>query len=138
MALSEREQRLLRELEEQLQSEDPSFASSLQEASVGKLNVRNLVLGLLIAVAGIGVLLLSIYNQWIPVGVLGFLIMGGGVYLATTGGSGGGHRNDGGNDDGNGNGGGPGGSGPRTSAPSPSGSFMSNLEEKWEQRRQQG
>lgn len=134
MPLSEREQRMLKELEEQLQTEDPSFVSSLQEAPVGKFNVRHLVLGLLIAVVGIGVLILGIYQQWIPVGILGFLIMGGGVYFATTGGAPGADRNGG-----NGNGsGGSGGSGPRSSAPSPSGgAFMSSLEEKWEQRRQQ-
>lgn len=135
MPLSEREQRMLRELEEQLQTEDPSFASSLQEAPVGKLNVRNLVLGLLVAVAGIGVLVLGIYQQLIPVGIAGFVIMGIGVYFATTGGaSSAGPKNSNG---GNGNGGGSGGSGPKTSTPSPSGGFMSNLEQKWEQRRQQ-
>lgn len=136
MPLSEREQRMLRELEEQLQTEDPSFVSSLQEAPVGKFNVRNLVLGLLVAVVGIGVLILGIYQQWIPVGILGFLVMGAGVYFATTGGASGSNNNGGGN--GNGGNGGSGGSGPRSSAPSPSGgAFMSSLEQKWEQRRQQ-
>lgn len=135
MPLSEREQRMLRELEEQLQTEDPSFASSLQDAPVGKVNVRNLVLGLLVAVVGVGVLILGIYQQWIPVGILGFLVMGAGVYFATTGGASS-PNNGGGN--GNGGNGGSGGSGPRSSAPSPSGgAFMSSLEEKWEQRRQQ-
>lgn len=135
MPLSEREQRMLKDLEEQLQTEDPSFVSSLQEAPVGKFNVRNLVLGLLVAVAGIGVLLLGIYQQWIPVGILGFLVMGAGVYFATTGGASGSANNGGG---GSGGAGGSGGSGPRSSAPSPSGgAFMSSLEQKWEQRRQQ-
>ncbi|WP_300344907.1 DUF3040 domain-containing protein [Nesterenkonia sp.] len=134
MPLSEREQRMLRELEEQLQSEDPSFASSLRDAPVGKFNVRHLVLGLLVAVAGVGVLILGIYQQWIPVGIIGFLIMGAGVYFATTGGA---TSSGGGSGNGNG-GGGSGGSGPRTSAPSPSGgTFMTSLEQKWEQRRQQ-
>lgn len=134
MPLSEREQRLLKELEEQLQTEDPSFASSLEDTAVGTFNVRHLVLGLLVAVAGIGVLVFGIYQQWIPVGILGFLVMGAGVYFATTGGPSGKGR---GNGNGNNGGGGPGGSGPRTSTPSPSGGFMTNLEEKWEQRRQQ-
>ncbi|HIW99671.1 MAG TPA: DUF3040 domain-containing protein [Candidatus Nesterenkonia stercoripullorum] len=134
MPLSEREQRMLSELESQLQSEDPTFASSMQEAPSGALNVRNLVLGLLVAVAGVGVLVAGIYVQWIPVGVLGFLIMGGGVYFATTGGSRGGSSGGGSG----GNGGGGGGNGPRSSAPSPSGSFMGGLEQRWEERRQQG
>ncbi|GAA4830394.1 DUF3040 domain-containing protein [Garicola koreensis] len=135
MPLSEREQRMLKELEDQLQSEDPGFASSLREAPVGKFNVRNLVLGLLVVVVGIGVLVFGIYQQWIPVGIVGFLVMGLGVYFATTGGAG---DSTGGGGPGNGGSGGSGGSGPRSSAPSPSGgSFMSSMEEKWEQRRQQ-
>lgn len=136
MPLSEREQRMLRELEQQLQSDDPRFASSLAESAVGgSFNVRNLVLGLLVAVAGVGVLIFGIYQQWIPVGIAGFLIMGGGVYFATAGGSTSPKNNDNG---GNGGSGGSGGSGPRSSAPSPSGgAFMSNLEQKWEERRRQ-
>lgn len=128
MPLSEREQRMLKQLEEQLQSEDPSFASSMQDSPAGTLNVRNIVLGALIAVLGIIVLLFSIWNQWIPVGVIGFLIMGAGVYYATTGGASGNSRG--------GNGGG-GGGGPRSSTPSPSGSFMTGLEQRWEERRRQ-
>ncbi|GAA1147220.1 DUF3040 domain-containing protein [Nesterenkonia lutea] len=135
MPLSEREQRMLKQLEDQLQSEDPSFASSMQDAPAGKLNVRNLVLGALVAVLGIIVLLISIYNQWIPVGVIGFLLMGAGVYYATTGGP---SRNSRGNGGDGGNGGG-GGGGPRSSTPSPSGSgtFMTGLEQRWEERRRQ-
>jgi len=134
MPLSEREQRMLKQLEDQLQSEDPSFASSMQDTPTGKLNVKNLVLGAIIAVAGIVVLLLGIYNQWVPVGVIGFLIMGAGVYYATTGGASGNTRGNGSG----GNGGG-GGGGPRSSAPSPSGSgtFMTGLEQRWEERRRQ-
>lgn len=128
MPLSEREQRMLKQLEEQLQSEDPSFASSMQDSPAGTLNVRNIVLGALIAVLGIIVLLFGIWNQWIPVGVIGFLIMGAGVYYATTGGASGNSRG--------GNGGG-GGGGPRSSTPSPSGSFMTGLEQRWEERRRQ-
>lgn len=135
MPLSEREQRMLQELEEQLQSEDPGFASSLQDTPTGKFNVRNLVLGLLVCVAGIAVLVFGIYQQWIPVGIGGFLIMGAGVYFATSGGAGS-TSSSGSDDSGGGNGGGSGGSGPRTPSPS-GGGFMSTLEEKWEQRRQQ-
>ncbi len=97
--------------------------------------MRNLVLGLLLAVAGIGVLLLGIYQQWIPVGIVGFLMMGAGGYFATAGGSSQGEApGQGGNGD---NGGGGGGGGPRSSTPTPSGGFMSSLEEKWDQRRNQ-
>lgn len=128
MALSEREQQMLQNLEEQLQSEDPTFASSMEDAPTGRVNVRNLVLGLLIAIAGLGVLLFSIYSQWIPVGVLGFLIMGAGVYFATTGGTAangsGSSKGKGGN--GGGSGGSGGGGGPRSSEPNPSSSLFSS------------
>lgn len=136
MPLSEREQRLLKELEQQLQSDDPSFASSLEESVVGgTFNLRHLVLGLLVAVAGVGVLIFGIYQQWIPVGIAGFIIMGAGVYFATAGGPSS-PKNKG--NGGNGGSGGPGGSGPRSSAPSPSGgTFMTNLEQRWEERRRQ-
>lgn len=134
MPLSEREQRMLKELEEQLQTEDPSFASSLQDVPVGKLNIRHLILGVLVAIAGIATLIFGIYQQWVPVGILGFLVMGAGVYFATSGGVP--HSRSRGN--GGSGGGGNGGSGPNPPASSPSGgSFMSNLEQKWEQRRQQ-
>lgn len=93
------------------------------------------MLGLLVAVGGIGVLIFGIYNQWIWLGVIGFLIMGLGVYFATTGGPSGSDSSAGGNDSG-GNGGG-GGGGPRSSSPSPSGSFMSGLEQRWDERRRQ-
>jgi hypothetical protein len=134
MPLSEREQRLLKELEQQLQSDDPGFASSLEDSPVGgAFNVRNLVLGLLVTVVGVGVLIVGIYQQWIPLGILGFLIMGAGVYFATAGGSVGPKKGNGGGGNG---GGGSGGSGPRSSTPSPSGgNFMSTLEQKWEERR---
>ena len=134
MPLSEREQRMLKQLEEQLQSEDPSFASSMQDSPAGKLNVRNIVLGALVAVLGIVVLLLGIYNQWIIVGVIGFLIMGAGVYYATTGGTSGNSRGNGSGGNGGGVGGG---GGPRSSTPSPSGTFMTGLEQRWEERRRQ-
>ncbi|MGJ9405613.1 DUF3040 domain-containing protein [Nesterenkonia aurantiaca] len=137
MPLSEREQRMLKQLEEQLQSEDPSFASSMQDSPSGTLNVRNIVLGALVAVLGIVVLLLSIYNQWIPVGVIGFLIMGAGVYYATTGGTSGNSRGNGSGGNGGNGGGGGGGGGPRSSTPSPSGNFMTGLEQRWEERRRQ-
>ncbi|MDR8018468.1 DUF3040 domain-containing protein [Nesterenkonia aerolata] len=136
MALSEHEQRMLKQMEEQLQSEDPGFATSMQESpAVGTLNVRSLVLGLLVAVAGVGVLILGISSQLIIVGVAGFLVMGVGVYFATAGSA---SRRTSGGSSGGGNGPGGGGGGPRGgSGSSGSGSFMSGLEQRWEERRRQ-
>lgn len=123
MALSEHEQRLLEQLEQQLNADDPKFAQSM--ASSGRnFSTRRLVLGSLIGVAGILLLLVGISFQNIFIGVAGFLVMGTGVYFATTHGK---------SEKGSG-----GGSTPRTSKSptSPRGGFMGGLEEKWDQRRQ--
>jgi Flp pilus assembly protein TadB len=116
MPLSEHEQRLLDQLEQQLHADDPKFASHMEAAGSRSLSTRHIVVGALVAVAGILVLLVGISAQIIAVGVLGFLIMGAGVYWATT------RRPSRG----------------RTAGPrrSPSkGGFMSSLEDRWDQRR---
>ncbi|MHA7154921.1 DUF3040 domain-containing protein [Arthrobacter sp. TMN-50] len=84
MALSEHEQRLLDQLEQQLHADDPKFASSMASSTQRSLSTRRIVIGALMAVAGILVLLLGVANQIILVGVAGFLVMGAGVYYATT------------------------------------------------------
>ena len=68
--------------------------------------------------AGVLLLLLGVSLQSIIVGVLGFVVMGGGVYFATM-------RSSGGKAKAAGAGRKPG---------KPRSSFMSNLEERWEER----
>jgi hypothetical protein len=119
MPLSEHEQRLLDQLEQQLHAEDPKFASSLGSDPARTFSTRHIVIGALAAIAGILVLLLGVAWQAIPLGVLGFVIMGAGVYFGTLrrgwrkGGDGAG-------------------SGRQGKAKS---SFMSSLEERWDERR---
>ena len=84
MALSEHEQRLLDQLEQQLHAEDPKFANSMATSAGRGISTRRIVLGALMAVAGLAVLLLGITEAGIVVGVAGFLVMGAGVYYATT------------------------------------------------------
>ncbi|KQN99780.1 MULTISPECIES: DUF3040 domain-containing protein [unclassified Arthrobacter] len=84
MALSEHEQRLLDQLEQQLHADDPKFAHSMASDTRKSMSTRRLVIGALITIAGILVLLAGIVNQNILIGVAGFLVMGGGVYFATT------------------------------------------------------
>ncbi|WP_247828756.1 DUF3040 domain-containing protein [Arthrobacter antioxidans] len=84
MALSEHEQRLLDQLEQQLHADDPKFAHSMASDSRKSMSTRRLVIGSLITIAGILVLLAGIVWQNIFIGVAGFLIMGAGVYFATT------------------------------------------------------
>ncbi|WP_105030554.1 DUF3040 domain-containing protein [Arthrobacter ruber] len=84
MALSEHEQRLLDQLEQQLHADDPKFAHSMASDTRKSMSTRRLVIGSLITIAGILVLLAGIVYALTIVGVLGFLIMGAGVYFATT------------------------------------------------------
>ena len=124
MALSEHEQRLLDQLEQQLHAEDPKFANSMATPAGTGISTRRIVLGSLIAVAGIGLLLGGVASNSpvsLILGIIGFLVMGAGVYYATT-------------------------RGKRSSQPnSPAGkkereastskNFMSNLENKWDERK---
>lgn len=116
MPLSDHEQRLLEQLEQQLH-EDQRFASTMK--SGGGYSTRNVVIGALVGIAGIAVVLIGISLHLIAVGVLGFALMCVGVYVALSkrGGSG------------------------RSASSSTSGkpkgnsSFMADLEAKWDERR---
>lgn len=84
MPLSEHEQKLLEQLEKQLNA-DHEFTSSFESASAtGGFSPRNLVLGAIGAVVSIVILLLGINQQLIIVGVLGFLLMCASVYFAVS------------------------------------------------------
>lgn len=84
MPLSEHEQRLLEQLEKQLH-EDHRFASTMKSSSgPGGYSTRNIAIGALVAVVGIIVLLLGISSQLIAVGVVGFVVMCAGVYVAVS------------------------------------------------------
>lgn len=126
MPLSEHEQQLLAQLEKQLHQEDPRFASTMQpEPTRGRGSKRNVVLGVVIAVVGLGVVLAGVAADLIILGVLGFIVMGVGVYVAfiPAGGNPGDSR--------------PTGSKRGGSTKSSSG-FLQNLEQKWDQRNQGG
>ena len=118
MPLSEHEQKLLEQLEKQLHEDDPKFASSMGSDAGRSFSTRHLVIGVLATLAGIVLLLLGVTIQSIPVGVLGFVIMGAGVYYATMRA---GSRKA---------------KAPGTAGKSgkPRSSFMSNLEERWDER----
>lgn len=118
MPLSEHEQKLLEQLEKQLNEDDPKFASSMGSDAGRSWSTRHLVIGVLAALAGIALLLVGVTFQNIFVGVLGFVVMGAGVYFATMRSSAvGKSRTVGGRKPGK-----------------PRSSFMSNLEERWDER----
>jgi hypothetical protein len=84
MALSEHEQRLLDQLEQQLHADDPKFAHSMASSTRRSMSTRRLVIGSLVTIAGILVLLAGIGYQIIALGVAGFLIMGAEYISRTT------------------------------------------------------
>ena len=81
MALSEREQKVLEQLEELMSNEDPNFASSM--SSTGN-SARRLALGILCVLMGLGIIIGAVASHLIWLGVLGFLFAAFGVYFAST------------------------------------------------------
>ncbi|NUP57946.1 MAG: DUF3040 domain-containing protein [Pseudarthrobacter sp.] len=118
MPLSEHEQKLLEQLEKQLHEDDPKFANSMGSDPGRSWSTRHVVIGVLCALAGVFLLLIGVTLQNIFVGVLGFVVMGGGVYFATMRSSGGRRGK---------------GRGPKSGKQRSS--FMSGLEERWDERR---
>lgn len=133
MPLSEHEQQLLDQLEQQLRSEDPRFAQNIsqpRQTGGGALSAKRFVIGVLGLLAGIAITIASIYFFGMPFGaiggVIGFAVMVAGGYWAINGSSE---------------------SAPATSgtkAPtakaaagsaSSSSGFMDRLEDRWEKRR---
>lgn len=127
MPLSEHEQRLLDQLEQQLHSEDPKFVSAMGSAERRSPSARRLVVGVLVAVVGLLGLILAVSFRGpmsVVVGVLAFLVMLGGTVMAST------------RPRKRGPGGPVPGDGPsRGAAPAGRRPFMQRLEERWERRR---
>jgi predicted phage tail protein len=82
MGLSEQEQKLLDELEKSLTGKHS--ARVIGKPKKGEVSAKRVILGSVVAVAGIGVLLAGVMNQLIPLGIVGFALMLGGVYLAAS------------------------------------------------------
>ena len=81
MPLSEQEQRLLDEMERNLYHGDADFVASVGRVP-GRVNYTAVAGGVLLAIAGIGGLILGVLLQNWFVGVLGFAAMFAGVLLA--------------------------------------------------------
>lgn len=84
MPLSEYEQRVLAQMEQQLRDADPKLAESMQTPARGAIDVRRLSLGILVALLGIGALVAGVAADQMWLGVLGFVGMLAGALLATT------------------------------------------------------
>ncbi len=79
MPLSEYEQRMLEQMERQLRSDDPKFADSLASS---RRSGSRVLLGVLALVAGIGGLVAGVATQLAWLGILGFVAMFAGVWVA--------------------------------------------------------
>jgi hypothetical protein len=81
MPLSEHEQRLLDEMERNLYGRDADVVSA--RGSGIRPNYRALTLGIVLAVAGIGVMVTAVMMQFIVLGVVGFVITFVGALIAS-------------------------------------------------------
>lgn len=139
MPLSEHEQRVLEQMEQALYAEDPRFATSLVGKSEARARRRRAALGLLVAIAGLGLVVLAVMTAQIWIGGLGFAAMVfGGVWAMTT------PRSKGatlGTVDAEGNvtlHAKSGNSGKQATGKSPKSGLMDRFEERWDKRREEG
>ncbi len=69
-------------MERALYAEDPKFASSLRDGSGRRGNRRHVAIGVLGLIAGVGLLVAGVAMSQPLVGVVGFILMLGGAFLA--------------------------------------------------------
>ena len=81
MPLSEHEQRLLEEMERNLYHNDADFVATVSNRR-GKPNYTLIVVGILLALAGLAVVVAGVILRQPLVGATGFIILLGGVLLA--------------------------------------------------------
>ncbi len=84
MPLSEHEQRLLEQMEQQLSVEDPKFASAMRGSVARAKARRRIILGALGVLVGLALVLLGVAQGIIVVGIVGFAVMVAGAWLAIT------------------------------------------------------
>jgi predicted phage tail protein len=120
MPLSEHEQRLLEEMERNLYQNDADFVATVSGRR-GKPNYRLVVIGALLAVAGVAALVTGVIVQLPIIGVVGFALMLGGVLLVLSPGRGIAAAS-------------PSGAAPGRSTRPPRSSWMATMTERWERR----
>jgi Protein of unknown function (DUF3040) len=81
MPLSEHEQRLLEEMERNLYHNDAEFVASVGRGR-GKPNYTFIVVGILVALLGVGVIVAGVIVRQPLIGIAGFVLIVGGALLA--------------------------------------------------------
>jgi len=74
VALSEREQKLLEQMEQALYAEDPRFATRIRSHGDAR-SKRRALIGVLGVLAGLGLVFLGVLQQQIWLGAVGFAVM---------------------------------------------------------------
>ena len=84
MALSEHEEALLQQMEEALYAEDPRFASRIQKTKSRGVGRGRVIIGVVAAIAGLALVVISAMSSLIWLGAIGFAIMVAGIVFAIT------------------------------------------------------
>lgn len=84
MALSEHEEALLQQMEEALYAEDPRFASRIEKTKSRPANRGRIVIGVVAAVAGLAMVVLSAVTSYLWLGAVGFAVMVAGIVYAVS------------------------------------------------------
>ena len=82
MPLSEHEQRQLEQIEQALYSEHPRFAKAVRAADPQVHYRRRIIYAMIGFVAGLALLVLGVSTPFIPISVVGFIVMLGSCYWA--------------------------------------------------------
>lgn len=124
MPLSEYEQRVLAQMEQQLSSDDPKLAETFTGGSAPRKTSRVLA-GVAVAALGLAVLIFGLAQSMSWLGIIGFVMMFGGVLLGMS----------------HGRGAAPAAPQPGAPAPGPANrprsEFMTKLDERWDKRREE-
>ena len=84
MALSDREQKLLEEMERNLIEEDAGFANRVREVGSSHKDGKRLVLGVITMLVGLVLLIFAVSLQVALFGVVAFMVMVIGLVIATS------------------------------------------------------
>ena len=82
MPLSDHEQQLLQQMEQALYAEDPKFAEGLRKPRAAKMDRTRFIIGVGGVIFGLAILVAGAATSWAVIGLLGFLAMIAGAFVA--------------------------------------------------------